>query len=87
MISEEIDWAHNFVQYVKQEFDGLLHFGFRYSFGLLSTMVLNNLIDIDKDLNNMLSRSNTLLRIISCSNKLPRWGSLQVLHLLPTDCD
>ena len=84
---EEIDWAHNFVQYVKLEFDGLLYFDFRYAFVQLSTMVLNNLIDIDKDLNNMLSRSNILLRIISCSNKLPRQGSLQVIHFTPTDYD
>lgn len=84
---EEIDWAHNFVQYVKLEFDVLLYIDFRYSFVLLSTMVLNNLIDIDKDLNNMLTRSNILFKIISCSNKLPRQGSLQVLHFAPNDCD
>ena len=84
---EEIDWAHNFVQYVKLECDVLLYIDFRYSFVLLSTMVLNNLIDIDKDLNNMLTRSNILFKIISCSNKLPRQGSLQVLHFAPNDCD
>ena len=47
---------------------------------VLSTMVLNNLIDIDKDLNNMLSRSNVRY---SCSNKLHQWGSHQVLHSTP----
>ena len=77
---DEIDWAHNFVQYVKQEFDALL---FQLQIYVLSTMVLNYLIDIDKDLNNMLSRSNVR---ISCSNKLHQWGSLEALHFTPVVC-
>ena len=76
---DEIDWAHNFVQYVKQEFDELL---FQLQIYVLSTMVLNYLIDIDKDLNNMLSRSNVKT---SCSNKLHQWGSLKTLHFTPAD--